>query len=233
MAPVGNLLAALAAADVELHAMDDLLPFNGAWESTLHFSGSRLRNAVGWEARDAATPRPPRLQLRTERLTLRPFEIADARRVTEIGSDWDVARMLRRAPWPTSVALNREWLATHPSEWRAAEAYRFAIVRGGRLIGCVDIDEIDAGEGSLGYWLESAAWGQGFASEAARAVVRFAFERLGLSRLRSGHAFDNPASGLVLKKLGFQPTGETRVWSRPRGEEITSVTYALGRPAAA
>ncbi len=114
MAPVGDLIAALKAADVELHVMDDLLPFNGAWQSSLHFSGSRLRNAVGWEARDAATPRPPRLQLRTERLTLRPFEVADAARVTEIGSDWEVARMLRLAPWPTSLELNRE-LACDPS----------------------------------------------------------------------------------------------------------------------
>jgi RimJ/RimL family protein N-acetyltransferase len=233
VSPVGDLPAALAAADVELHTLHDLLPFNGAWLSTLHFSGSRLRNAVGWEARDAPSDRPPRLQLRTERLTLRPFEVSDAERVTEIGSDWDVARMLRMAPWPTGVDLNRAWLETHPAEWRNGTGYRFAIVRGGRVIGCTDVDEIDRGAGSLGYWLERDAWGHGFAAEAARAVIAFAFERLGLVRLTSGHAFDNPASGVVLRKLGFTPTGETRVWSRPRGEEIAQLTYALGRPAAA
>jgi RimJ/RimL family protein N-acetyltransferase len=233
MTPVEDLVAALAAADVELHVMDDLLPFNGAWESTVHFSGSRLRNAAGWEARDAPAPRPLRLQLRTERLTLRPFEVSDTARVTEIGSDWEVARMLRMAPWPTSIELNREWLRTHPFEWGAGTAYRFGVVHRGRLIGCVDVDEIESGDGVLGYWLERAAWGHGFATEAARAVVDFAFERLGLRRLRSGHAFDNPTSGLVLGKLGFDPAGETRVWSRPRGEEIVQLTYALGRPAAA
>jgi RimJ/RimL family protein N-acetyltransferase len=233
VSPIGDLPAALAAADVELHAMHDLLPFNGAWNSTLHFSGSRLRNAVGWEARDAPAARPPRLQLRTERLTLRPFEVTDAERVTEIGADWDIARMLRMAPWPTSREINRVWLQTHPAEWREGTAYRFAVVLAGRLIGCVDVDEIQQGEGVLGYWLERGAWGQGFATEAARAAIRFAFERLGLRRLASGHAFDNPASGLVLRKLGFEPTGETRVWSQPRAEEIAQLTYALGRPAAA
>ena len=232
VAPVGDLLTALEAADVELHVMEDFLPFNGAWESTVHFSGSRLRNAVGWEARDAPAPLPPRLQLRTERLTLRPFEVSDAERVTEITSDWEVTRMLRMAPWPTSLEVNRAWLQTHAAEWRAGTAYRFAVVHRGRLVGCVDIDEAAQGEGVLGYWLEAPAWGRGFATEAARAVIGFAFERLGWSRLRSGHAFDNARSGLVLKKLGFQPTGETRVWSRPRGEEIVQVTYALGRPAA-
>ena len=233
MAPVGDLRAALAAAEVELHVMDDLLPFNGAWESTVHFSGSRLRNAAGWDERDAPAPIPPRLQLRTERLTLRPFEISDAERVTDIGSDWEVARMLRLAPWPTSLEINRDWLQGHPVDWRAGAAYRFAIVRHGRLIGCVDVDEIERGEGVLGYWLERAAWRQGYAAEAARSVIDFAFGRLGLNQLRSGHAFDNPASGLVLRKLAFEATGETRVWSRPRGEEITQLTYALGRPAAA
>ena len=80
----------------------------------------------------------------------------------------------------------------------------------------------------------SGALGAGVSPrEAARAAISFAFERLGLGRLRSGHAFDNPASGLVLRKLGFEPTGETRVWSRPRGQEIAQLTYALGRPAAA
>src|SRR5262249_36871251 len=124
--PVGDLEAALAAADVELHLMDDLLPFNGAWASTLHFSGARLRNRAGWQSRHAPSERPPRLQLRTQRLTLRPFELADAERVTEIGSNWNVARMLRLAPWPTSVSINRAWLETHPAEWRDGTAYRFA-----------------------------------------------------------------------------------------------------------
>jgi RimJ/RimL family protein N-acetyltransferase len=233
VAPVGDLVVALEAANAELHVMDDLLPFNGAWESTLHFSGSRLRNAVGWEARDARTPRPPRLQLRTERLTLRPFEIADAERVTEIGSVWNVARNLRLAPWPTGVELNRTWLATHPAEWRAGTDYRFAIVCGGRLIGCVDVDEIEGGAGTLGYWLEPAAWGHGYATEAARAAIGFAFDKLRLDAIWSGHAFDNPASGLVLRKLGFEPIGDMRAWYRPRGEEVRQLTYALGRPAAA
>jgi hypothetical protein len=46
--PVGDLEAALAAADVELHVLDDLLPLKGVWESSLHASGVRLRNAAGW-----------------------------------------------------------------------------------------------------------------------------------------------------------------------------------------
>jgi RimJ/RimL family protein N-acetyltransferase len=233
MTPVGDLLAALEAADVELHVMDDLLPFNGAWESTVHFSGSRLRNAVGWEARDAATPRPPRLQLRTERLTLRPFEVSDAERVVAILSNWNVTRMLRLAPWPPTLENQRTWLATHAAEWRAGGAYRFAVVREGVLIGCADLDGLERGAGEIGYWFDEAAWGRGFASEAAKAVMGFAHRSLGLARFSSGHAADNPASGHVLEKLGFQRIDEAEVWSKPRQTMIRQVRYALGRPAAA
>jgi len=227
--PVGDLKAALAAADVELHVLEDLLPLKGVWASTLHASGVRLRNAAGWNEPGWPDGRP-RTTLRTARLTLRPFELEDAPRVVEIQSNWNVTRMLRMAPWPPTPALMRDWLAAHAEEWRAGTGYRFAIVHGGALIGCADVDEIAAGEGSIGYWLDEAAWGRGFAAEAARAIIDFAFDQVGLTRLTSGHAADNPASGAVLRKLGFRPAGETRVWSRPRGCEIRQLRYDLGRP---
>ena len=224
--PVGDLEAALAAADVDLHVMDDLLPLKGVWESGLHASGVRLRNAAGWGEPGWPHSRP-RLSLATRRLVLRPFELGDAARVTEIESDWQVTRMLRMAPWPATLEGTAAWLATHAAEWREGSGYRFAITLGGRVIGGVDVDEITGSEGALGYWLEADAWGRGFALEAARAVVDFAFGTLKLERLVSGHAADNPASGTVLRKLGFAETGRTRVWSRPRGAEIDQVTYAL------
>ncbi|HTX51478.1 MAG TPA: GNAT family N-acetyltransferase, partial [Caulobacteraceae bacterium] len=204
----------------------------GAWESTVHFSGSRLRNAVGWEARDAPAPRPPRLQLRTERLTLRPFEISDAERVVEILSNWNVARMLSEAPWPPTLGNQRTWLATHPNEWRAGAAYRFALVHAGALIGCADVG-VEDGVGEIGYWLDEAAWGEGFATEAARAVMDFASASLGLTRFKAGRAADNRASGRVLEKLGFRPVEEGEIGSAPRGAIIRRVRYTAGRPAAA
>ena len=226
--PVGDLLAALEAANVELHVMADLLPLKGVWQSSVYASGIRLRNAAGWT--EPAWPQGrPRTMLRTPRLTLRPFEIADAERVVEIQSNWNVARMLRMAPWPPTLAAMRGWLASHAEEWRAGAAYRFAILQGGVLIGCADVDEIAAGEGEIGYWLDEAAWGRGLAREAAGAVIDFAFGQVGLRRLRSGHAADNPASGKVLEALGFRRTDETRVWSNPRGAEIRQIRYELVR----
>jgi RimJ/RimL family protein N-acetyltransferase len=170
-------------------------------------------------------------RLTTARLLLRPTAASDADRAFEIQSDWQVTRMLRMACFPPDRADIRRWFADHAREWRAGEAYRFGVERAGRFIGLADIDEIKAGWGELGYWFERAAWGHGYAWEAADAVVRFAFADVGLSGLRSGHAGDNAASAWVLLKLGFRAVDTVRVQSRSRGEEITQHRYALPRPA--
>lgn len=135
--------------------------------------------------------------------------------------------MLRMASFPPDRQEIRRWFADHRREWLAGEAYRFAVELEGRMIGVVDVDEIAGREGSLGYWLDRAAWGRGYAFEAAQAVTRFAFEDAGLSKLEALHAHDNPASGRVLTKLGFRPQGTVQGFSRSRGETIVQRRYAL------
>jgi RimJ/RimL family protein N-acetyltransferase len=78
----------------------------------------------------------------------------------------------------------------------------------------------------LGYWFERAAWGHGYAFEAALAVMRFAAHELGLLRLKAGHAHDNPASGRILTRLGFGRIDDVELFSRPRNERIRQHRYA-------
>ncbi len=174
-------------------------------------------------------PPPFPTNLATPRLTLRPFGVADAERVVAIQSDWNVTRMLRMATWPPDLGATRLWLAGHQADWLAGTAYRFAITLAGDVIGCADIDEIAVRRGSLGYWLANTAWGQGFASEAGTALLSFAFDTLDLKGLDSGHASDNPASGAVLRKLGFLHIGDETLWSEPRQAEITQWRYRRER----
>ena len=163
--------------------------------------------------------------LRGPRLHLRRFTPDDTPAVCAIQSNWNVARMLRMAPWPPDPADIAAWLATHADEWAAGTAYRFAVEAGGRLIGCADVDEIADGRGELGYWLEEAAWGHGYAGEAAGLVADLAFGPLRLRRLETGHAADNPASGRVLLRLGFRMTGAEDRWYRPRGAAVRHLLY--------
>ncbi|HZZ90398.1 MAG TPA: GNAT family N-acetyltransferase [Caulobacteraceae bacterium] len=170
--------------------------------------------------------------IRTQRLTLRRFRPDDAERVTKITANWNVARMLRLAPYPQTLDEKRAWLVGHEVEWLAGDAYRFALLEDGVLIGLADVDELLSGRNEIGYWLDEACWGRGLASEAAAAVRDFALGPLGLTRLTSGHALDNPQSGHVLEKLGFRWTDDARVWSLPRQAEIVQRRYRLERGAA-
>ena len=172
----------------------------------------------------------PRGQIETERLVLRPTSPADAERAFAIQSDWEVARMLRMATFPPEREGMQAWFADHEREWAEGSAYRFAIVSRGLVVGIVDIDEISGRQGELGYWFDRACWGQGYAFEAAQAAVDFAFRVVGLTRLRSGHAADNAASGKILSKLGFHLLGTVQVMSQSRGQEIQQRSYELVAP---
>jgi len=169
---------------------------------------------------------------RCPRLTLRRFTVADAPRVCEIQANWNVARMLRMAPFPPDPGGIAAWLAGHDGEWAAGTAYRFAVEAEGLLAGCADVDEIAAGAGEIGYWFDEAVWGRGYAGEAAAAVVDFATATLGLRRLESGHAADNPASGRVLTRLGFTHVGEALRWYLSRGEHVPHRLYHREAPGA-
>ena len=86
---------------------------------------------------------------------------------------------------------------------------------------------VDGGH-EFGYWLTPDAWGRGYATEAGRAMVSAARYTLGLRRLKAGHFVDNPASGRVLTKLGFRPTGSvTPREALARGGEAPCVDFTL------
>lgn len=83
--------------------------------------------------------------------------------------------------------------------------------------------------GTLSYILREDTWGNGYATEAVRYVVDFAFTAAGLERLEAMHHPDNPASGRVLAKAGFTRTGTS---DRPAddGTAVPYQVYALPLP---
>jgi len=137
--------------------------------------------------------------------------------------------MLSLAAFPPIASEVRAWFVTHETQWNTGDAYRFAIEREQRMVGLADLDGVTGDEATLGYWLERQAWGQGFAFEAASAVVRFASEDLGLRSIKAGHAADNLASGRVLEKLGFRFVDAVSRSSRPRNGTIEQWRYERER----
>lgn len=161
---------------------------------------------------------------RSERLLLRPPWPEDWNQVFGGIADEGVVRNLASAPWPYTSQHARDFVAL-PVDPRFP---RFLIARAGdaAIVGGIGIDARE-GEVELGYWIARAHWGQGYATEAGRAVLDVA-RMLGHGRIVAGHFLDNPASGRVLRKLGFVPTGAVRArHSCGRGEEALAAEYAL------
>lgn len=164
---------------------------------------------------------------RTGRLTLRPGWPEDAAALAAAIGHEQVVRMLARAPWPYALGDAAAFLARP----RAANDVFLLILsheaKYPQPVGGIGIGP-DGDDHELGYWLHPDAWGRGYATEAGRAVVAIARHALGLKRLVSGHFVDNPASGRVLAKLGFRPTGATAMrYSAGRGEEVPCRLLAL------
>lgn len=159
-------------------------------------------------------------RLNTERLLLRPFRLADAVAVAALCDNWNVARMVSRVPYPYGRDLAEAWIASHAAARAAGEEYDFCLELDGEPIGAVGLRQTGDDVYELGYWLGEPWWGRGFATEAARRVVRFAADDLDVAKLTSGHFVDNPASGYVLEKCGFRYVGDSMADCAARGEKV-------------
>lgn len=165
---------------------------------------------------------------RTERLTLRPGWIEDAPELARAINHWEVCSKLATAPWPYSELDAEDFLARPRGEVDTVFLIFAHEHRAMRLIGGVGIGPDEDGETELGYWLTPDAWGRGYATEAAQGVVSLARDTLRMKRLVSGHFLDNPASGRVLRKLGFRPTGRiVERDSRARGAKTACALFEL------
>ncbi len=169
-----------------------------------------------------------RPDLATERLSLRRPNDRDVDAIVGVVGDWEVARRLARVPHPYGPTDARFFLDhVVPAEWVWAVTLRGSDTLLG-AIGLTPEEGADAAE--LGYWISPTHWGSGIATEAARAVVAFGFESLGLPVLTSGYFEDNPPSGRVLRKLGFVETGRVMRPCLAAGGEVPSIRMELAHP---
>jgi RimJ/RimL family protein N-acetyltransferase len=174
---------------------------------------------------------------RTERLDIRLWteEPADLDRVFDIYSRWEVSRWLGAAPKAMADRDEarervRRW-RNPPSDWRpeygvwAIEVRDTGLVAGTVLFKAVpNSDGSPATDTEVGWHLHPDAWGHGYATEAARAVVARGFEA-GLTEVFAVTHPTNTASQAVCRRLGMSPLGETDRWYG-----ITCAAFRLGAP---
>jgi RimJ/RimL family protein N-acetyltransferase len=170
-------------------------------------------------------------RLETERLLLRPQAADDIPAIVPLLNDFEVSKYLSRVPYPYTEEQAREFTAKSAEDRARGKAYPFAVTLKGamRLIGGCGLRLKDDGVFEIGYWLGRPYWGQGYASEAARRVLAFAYHELKAPVLKASYFHDNPASGRVLAKLGAVPAGVEHIDCVARGHAVYCHKVVLDR----
>lgn len=150
--------------------------------------------------------------METERLILRPWRESDAETLFEYASDPEVGP---RAGWPPHKSVE-ESLKIIRTIFNNDRTWAIELKETGQAIGCmgyfiygesnINIGENDA---EAGYWIARPYWNQGICTEALRLMIDHIRRTTDIPSLISSHFIDNPASGQVMEKCGFIPTGET------------------------
>ncbi len=146
------------------------------------------------------------MKLETERLVLREWEERDAQSLYEYAKDPDVGPI---AGWPahTSIDESRQVIS---SVFSATETYAVCLKENNKAIGCIALKLVGVtdmtekeDECELGYWIGKPFWGQGLIPEAAKELLRHAFEDLGMTAVWCGYYDGNEKSKRVQQKCGF------------------------------
>lgn len=164
---------------------------------------------------------------RSERLFLRPAFPEDRAALFGGIADEGVVRMLATAPWPYTQADALSWIEREQDPMLPSLLATLPDERGERLVGGAGLGLDERGRVQLGYWIARPWWGQGYATEAAGAVLQIA-RMLGHRRIVAAHYIDNPKSGKVLRKLGFKPTGKVEPMPcKARKDDVPGALYEL------
>ena len=150
------------------------------------------------------------LVIETPRLRLRPLELGDADALFAFASDPEVSKMMSWDPHrDRSETLG--FLERMAAAYDAGTGIGWAIVHEGAVTGVISVEGIRwdfrawrMDKAEIGYWLGRPHWGHGLMSEAARAVLRWSFETLGLHKVTIGCVEGNDASRAIIEKLGFR-----------------------------
>jgi len=146
----------------------------------------------------------------TERLMLRMFKKSDAETVTSLCNNYNIYKSTLNLPYPYSMECALSWMENHVDNFDANKSYEFAITdkETGQLYGAIALSNNQRyNNGEIAYWIGEQFWGNGYATEAGKAILEFAFTEKQYHRVFARYFTSNPASGKVMEKLGMIKEG--------------------------
>ncbi|MGB6220114.1 GNAT family N-acetyltransferase [Haloferula sp.] len=167
--------------------------------------------------------------LHAESVTLSPFSLGDAGLVQQYAGDAEVARTTLNVPHPYPDGAAEKWIASHLLQYLEKKNAVFAVrSTSGDLYGAINLglnmnDQI----GELGYWIGVPFWNKGFCTDAARRLIQFGFDDIGLNKIYARHLGGNAGSGRVMEKIGMKKEGIQRQHTMKNGELRDIVEYGI------
>ncbi len=165
--------------------------------------------------------------IKTLRLTLRPFTPDDAEAMFHNwANDEDVCRYLTWQPHAT-VEVTKQLLTLWCAEYEQPNKYNWLIEYDGTPIGNISAVLVsDKHEyACIGYCIGKPWWGLGLTTEAAKAVIGYLFDKVGVNRIEISHVTSNPASGKVAQKCGLSYEGTKRGFFRSKTGEFFDIAF--------
>ncbi|QSZ66354.1 N-acetyltransferase [Methanofollis aquaemaris] len=172
----------------------------------------------------------PPLCIRTKSASLRPWEIDDAPALARHANNPDIAGSMRDG-FPSPYTLNDAENFIHMASGTSS-AILLAIEVDGEAVGGIGVtplDDVYRNTAEIGYWLAAPYQGRGIVTEAVKALVPVAFERLDVLRIQAGIFENNCASARVLEKCGFQREAMHKKAITKNGTVMDEVIYACFR----
>ncbi|WP_088049285.1 GNAT family N-acetyltransferase [Virgibacillus dakarensis] len=152
----------------------------------------------------------PSKTITTKRLVLRLFQKSDAVTVTKLCNNYNIYKSTLHLPYPYCIEDALSWMEHHRDNFNANKLYEFAITdkETGELYGAIALSNNQKfNHGEIAYWVGEEFWGNGHATEAAQAILKFAFDVKQYHKIFARYFHSNPASGRVLQKLGMKQEG--------------------------
>ncbi len=166
----------------------------------------------------------------TGRLILRPFTLDDADDVARMCGTGVIQRTVP-LPYPYTKENAVSWIMTHEEGRVNRTANEFAVTdkTTGALYGAIALYFRVKGSptAELGYWIGEEYWGHGYATEASRGIIEYAFSELLLHRVFARHYGSNIASGRVMQKVGMKYEGTMRDHLFVNGRYEDEVIYGI------
>jgi len=166
----------------------------------------------------------------TTRLILRPFTLDDAPRLVELCNNYNIYKSTLTLPYPYTIESALSWIPTHQEGFEQDSIYNFAITdkTTGIQYGSISLSNNKAHKnGEIAYMIGEEYWGRGYATEALKALVHFAFTEKGYRKVWGRFFTSNPASGKVMEKIGMTQEGLQKAHVLKDGQPQDMMLYGL------